>query len=366
MSTLQVLQSCPTQQKALLKAIGGINPIDMNLIIFYLEDHIPRLPHQLTFEIQVIVEMKNICRTVVDERTSTCVMFVTCWKSIGSPSLTESHNTLKVFNGTCYKPYDVIPALSIALEGKSITVELEVFDAPLDYDLLLCCSWIDAMSTVVSTLFHVICFPHQGKIVTIDQLPFFSFDSCTSNVPFIAKTPPGYENVDVGILKDSSLMGTFPIPPPDVPPPPVASINMISTGVGEVPESYDPWIIPSLEEFPCCGDQMPLSLVELDYQAIQSTSPSSHSPFDMSHDPYHMIFHIDEPIMAVMSVEDIPWDDGHHRSILFLEPETIESYRRILNPTAVINIPPVSEPMHNVLYEGNLGNISPTIPLDIS
>jgi hypothetical protein len=49
MSTLKVLQSCPTQRKALLKAIGGIDPTYMNLIIFCLEDHIPRLPPQLAF-----------------------------------------------------------------------------------------------------------------------------------------------------------------------------------------------------------------------------------------------------------------------------------------------------------------------------
>jgi hypothetical protein len=51
MSALEVLQSCPTQQKALLKAIGGINPTDTNLIIFDLEDHIQRLPPQLVFQI---------------------------------------------------------------------------------------------------------------------------------------------------------------------------------------------------------------------------------------------------------------------------------------------------------------------------
>jgi hypothetical protein len=45
MSSLEVLQSCPTQWKALLKAIGGIDPTDMNLIIFYMEYHIPRLPY---------------------------------------------------------------------------------------------------------------------------------------------------------------------------------------------------------------------------------------------------------------------------------------------------------------------------------
>jgi hypothetical protein len=177
MSALEVLQSCPTQRKALLKAIGGIDPTDTNLIIFDLEDHIPRLPPQLAFQIQVVVENKNICRTVIDEGASTCVMSITCWKAIGSPALTESHNTLKAFNGTGFKPYGVLPSLSITLEGKSVNVEVEVFDAPLDYNLLLGRSWIDSMHAVVSTLFCVLRFPHQGKVITVDQLAFFNSDS---------------------------------------------------------------------------------------------------------------------------------------------------------------------------------------------
>jgi hypothetical protein len=60
MSTLEVLQICPTQRKALLNSIGGIDPTDKNLIIFDLEDHIPRLPPQLAFQIQVFVEDNNI------------------------------------------------------------------------------------------------------------------------------------------------------------------------------------------------------------------------------------------------------------------------------------------------------------------
>jgi hypothetical protein len=99
MSSLEVLQSCPAQRRALLKAIGGIDPTDTNLIVFDLEDHIPRLPPQLAFQIQVVVSDKNICRTVIDEGASTCVMYFTCWKAIGSPPLTESQNTFKAFNG---------------------------------------------------------------------------------------------------------------------------------------------------------------------------------------------------------------------------------------------------------------------------
>jgi hypothetical protein len=78
MLALKVLQSCPTQRKELLKAISGIDPTDTNLIIFDLEDQIPRLPPQLMFQIQVIVSNKNICRTVIDEGALMCVMSVTC------------------------------------------------------------------------------------------------------------------------------------------------------------------------------------------------------------------------------------------------------------------------------------------------
>jgi hypothetical protein len=137
------------------------------LIIFYLEDHILRLPSQLAFQIQVVVSDKNIYRTVIDEGDSTCVMSIACWKDIDYP-LTESHNTLTTFNGSGFKPYGVLSSLSITLEGKSVNIEIEVFDAPLDYNHLLGRSWIDVMRAVVSTLFHVLHFPHQGKVITVD------------------------------------------------------------------------------------------------------------------------------------------------------------------------------------------------------
>jgi len=69
------------------------------------------------------------------------------------------------------------------------------------------------MHAVLYILFHVLHFPHQGKVVIVDQMAFLNSDSHTSNVPFISKTPPGYDNVRVGLLKYSTLMGTFPIQP---------------------------------------------------------------------------------------------------------------------------------------------------------
>jgi hypothetical protein len=53
-----------------------------------------------------------------------------------------------------------------------VEVDVEVVDAPLDCNLLLGSNWTYAMTTVVSSVFCTLCFPHEGKIVTIDQLSF--------------------------------------------------------------------------------------------------------------------------------------------------------------------------------------------------
>ena len=56
MSALEVLQSCPAQRKLLLSAIGPIDPQDSNLMVFYLEKFTLRLPHQMAFQIPVLVK----------------------------------------------------------------------------------------------------------------------------------------------------------------------------------------------------------------------------------------------------------------------------------------------------------------------
>lgn len=87
MSALEVLQSCHSQRKSLLSAIGGIDLADSDLITFDLEGHMPRLLHQISFLIQVIINTKTIHHTVIDEGASTCIMSVACCKAIGSSTL---------------------------------------------------------------------------------------------------------------------------------------------------------------------------------------------------------------------------------------------------------------------------------------
>jgi hypothetical protein len=51
---------------------------------------------------------------------------------------------------------------------------------PLDFSLLLGRDYVYSMKFVVSTLFHVIYLPHDGRIMTINQLSFIIPDWITS------------------------------------------------------------------------------------------------------------------------------------------------------------------------------------------
>jgi hypothetical protein len=146
---------------------------------------------------------------VVDEGASTCVMSLACWKAIDQPELSSSPTLLTVFDGRSFRPHGIIPSFPMQLEGKTVCVEVEVVDAPLDYNILLGQSWTYAMTVVVSTIFWVLCFPHEGGIITIDQLSFSHPDpsSGASMVPMIDNPQPG--TINLGVRLFPSLMGTF-------------------------------------------------------------------------------------------------------------------------------------------------------------
>jgi hypothetical protein len=96
---------------------------------------------------------QNIFRTVVDEGTSTCVMSLACSKSIGQPALSLSPTLLNAFDDRSFRPHGIIPSFPMQLGGKTMCVEVEVVDAPLDYNLLLGRSWTYAMQAMVAIVF---------------------------------------------------------------------------------------------------------------------------------------------------------------------------------------------------------------------
>ena len=132
------------------------------------------------------------------------------------------------------------------------------------------------MTVVVSSVFRLIMFPHKGNIIKIDQLSYYSSDlAYTDSIQHIGKSTIPYKDVGVGLIKDSTLLGTFSLPPPNVQTP-IANINMITSSTISF---YDPWIVPSESELDSFEGPMPLSPFELAYQQVQSFSdtPSTES-----------------------------------------------------------------------------------------
>jgi len=144
-------------------------------------------------------------------------MSIYFWKALGSLNLNTFATLLKVFDGHMFQPHGIITALLIELGGKIVFVYVEVVDTPLEYNLLLENNWFYDITIVVSSFISVLCFPHQGKIITIDHIPFcliYLGSNVTSNIPFVDDTQQYFMNIGTGIFKGPSLMGIFPLPPP--------------------------------------------------------------------------------------------------------------------------------------------------------
>jgi hypothetical protein len=229
-----------------------------------------------------------------------------------------------------------------------VCVEVEVVDAPLDYNLLLGRSWTYAMQAVVAIVFRVLLFLHEGRIVTIDQLSFSRPDPAlgASTVPMIDNPQAGVINVGVGLCP--SLMGTFDYPPPH------GDVKFISTHhkaeifhVSSFCTTYfqDPWILPSpsatMDETGHTGMSMPLSATEVAYSLVQQASATPDPTLAQELDPplepvwvqdslantdsLDLVLPSDEAVIEAMTSLDKPLEDLNHRSYFLPELSRIES-----------------------------------------
>ena len=244
MSALEVLQSCPSQRKALLQAVGVVDSTDASLLSFDPAQSEPHLPHSIALQISIGCLGKQVHRTMLDEGAATCIMSFTCWQALGSPTLAASQTVLKAFDGHFFSPHGILAAFPI---------EVEVVNVPLDYNLLLGRSWFYPMRAVASTVYRLVHFPHQGKIVSIDQLdyctPNIRFDA-VSNVPLVSNSHGVPKLIGAGLFKDPCLMGVFMPPIHHAFVIPINMISSISMFMG------DPWILPNLSEVETYGDTM--------------------------------------------------------------------------------------------------------------
>jgi hypothetical protein len=275
------------------------------------------------------------------------------------------------------------------LGGKTVCVEVEVVDAPLDYNLLLGRSWTYAMQAMVATVFRVLLFPHEGRIVIVDQFSFSRIDPAlgASTVPMIDNPQPGVVNIGVGLCP--SLMGTFNYPPPQ------GNIKFISNHhkveifqVSSFRMTYfdDPWILPSpsatMDEAGHTGMSMPLSAAEVAYSLVQqasaNTDPTPAQELDPLLEPIwahgslantyslDLVFPSDEAVIKAMTSLDKPWEDLHHRSYFLPELSRIEAGEFTVTMTGDRSCHTNPLATHKIYAEGNMETIAETIPIGIS
>jgi hypothetical protein len=219
MSVLEVLQTCPTQRKSLLSALGAVDPADTRLITFDLDNSEPRLPAAVAIQVPVKIRNITVHRCIIDEGASTCIMSKTVWQKLGSPELTPSAITLRAYDGRPSSPEGLLQNVPVELGGKTILIDIEVIDVTLDYNILFGRSYMYAMKAVASSVFRTIMFPHNGKIVNLDQLSYYE-PNPSANVdnilPLIHTNQDVYPLVEMGpgIFKDPSLLGTYHGAPP--------------------------------------------------------------------------------------------------------------------------------------------------------
>ena len=130
----------------------------------------------MPFEITVQAFGLVVPSTIIDEGASVIILSSTTWKAFGSPSLAPVTQNLLASNKRTSQPLGILPRLHVALGGKTVHMDVMVVPGPLDFNLLLGRDYTYAMGALVSSLFRVVCFPHEGRIVTIDQLSFFGSD----------------------------------------------------------------------------------------------------------------------------------------------------------------------------------------------
>jgi hypothetical protein len=113
MSTLEVLQKFPSQRNTLLFSLGDLGSCGSKVTKFEVTDVKPHFPYHLTYQIHVEYKKYTIKLTVIDEGATMCVMSLTCWKTIGSPNLSQSMTMLTNFDGNCFRPRGIIPSFIV-------------------------------------------------------------------------------------------------------------------------------------------------------------------------------------------------------------------------------------------------------------
>jgi hypothetical protein len=218
----------------------------------------PRLPSYIPFQITVQVFGRDITKTLIDEGSSVSILSSIAWQALGCPPLAPVTQNLLAFNRRTSQPLGTLPQFPITLEGKTVFIDVMVVQDPLDFSLLLGRDYVYAMKAIVSTLFRVISFPHNGRVVTVDQLSFIDpawiaslKGSCMQTISplpqvnYVALSPMASTTDDLDPVVDM-VISSIGLLEPDLFTP-VATLDMVSFQSAFLPSSED--LLEAMIEF---------------------------------------------------------------------------------------------------------------------
>jgi hypothetical protein len=122
-----------------------------------------------------------------------------------------------------------------------------------------------AMKAVASSVFHTMMFPHNGKIITIDQVSHYE-PNPSSNIdnilPFVHTNPDAYPLIEMGprIFKDPSLLGTYHGAPLLIHP--SAQVCVISSNGTKTGDTLPPTEASLLSDIPLVTELLPQESLE--------------------------------------------------------------------------------------------------------
>jgi hypothetical protein len=218
----------------------------------------PRLPSHVPFQITVQVRGRDVPQTLIDEGASVSILSSVAWYALGCPQLAPVTHSLLAFNRGTSQPLGILPQFPVTLGGKTVFIDVMVVRDPLDFSLLLGRDYVYAMKAIVSTLFRVISFPHDGRIVTIDQLSCIGPDWVTSlsgsymqtvspppHVNYVALSPMTSTSDDLDPVVDMVISSVGLLEPDLLTP--VMTLDMCSFQSDSLPSDED--LLEAMTEF---------------------------------------------------------------------------------------------------------------------
>lgn len=127
--------------------------------------------------------------------------------------------TLRAYEDHPSQPQGIFQDVPLELIGNTILIDIEVVDAQVGYNIILGHIDMYSMKGIASNNFYFMISPHEGEIVTIDQLTYYDTkpSSALNNVfPVVegSLSMPSFTKVGPMLYTNPLMISSLFYPPP--------------------------------------------------------------------------------------------------------------------------------------------------------